>query len=168
MGVLNTTPGTAVAGTTLTAAFWNAEVRDALTNLQSAWTSYTPALTASTTNPTLGTGSSVGGAYHQFGKTVFGTANVTFGTSGVVVGSGRYAISLPVAASTTFVVVGEGFYTDASGPTTFLFICRLLTSTTFAMYLDNQTAGVFGVGSAAPVVPAASDSMNLKFHYQAA
>lgn len=157
-----------MVGETVTAAELNAEIRDALTNLQSAWTSYTPALTASTTNPTLGTGSSVGGAYQQFGKTVFGTANVTFGTSGVVVGSGRYAISLPVAASTTFLAVGEGYYTDSSGPTTFLFVCRLLTSTTFAMYLDNQTAGVFGVGSAAPVVPAASDSMNLKFHYQAA
>lgn len=134
------------------------------------WTAWVPAITASTTNPTLGTGSSVGGNYQylQTLKTVIATANVTFGTSGVAVGSGRYAISLPVAAATTYLVVGSGFYTDASGPTTFHFDCRLLSSTTFAMYLDNQTAGVFGVGSGAPVVPAASDSMNLMLTYQAA
>lgn len=64
-----------------------------------AWNSYTPALTAATTNPTLGTGASATGTYIQIGKTVHFRAVIKFGTSGVAAGSGTYQISLPVTAA---------------------------------------------------------------------
>lgn len=63
-----------------------------------AWTSYTPTLTATTTNPTLGTGSVRTGSYTQEGKKVTYRGTVKFGTSGVAAGSGFYEVSLPVAA----------------------------------------------------------------------
>lgn len=57
---------------------------------------FTPALTATTTNPTLGTGSAVGGGYSRVGDRVEGEAFIAFGTSGVNAGSGNYRVSLPI------------------------------------------------------------------------
>ena len=42
-----TTPGTAVAGDVLTAAFWNAQVRDQMTEvapIMNAWTTFSPTI----------------------------------------------------------------------------------------------------------------------------
>lgn len=166
---LNTTPRTWVAGEIVTATEMNTEVRDAVTGIQAAWTSYTPALTASTTNPTLGSGSQQTGAYLQMGKTIFAQGHIAFGSSGVAAGSGRYSISIPVAAtgSSSF-AAGIGIFQDASGTETWAFMPRVFTSTTFLMYLDQQVAGTLGIGSAAPVVPAASDSFDFLVIYQAA
>jgi hypothetical protein len=61
---------------------------------------YTPALTAPTTNPTLGSGSSVVGRYVRGGRMVTVWVRIGFGSSGVSAGSGQYTVSLPVAAST--------------------------------------------------------------------
>lgn len=65
--------------------------------LHSGWTSYTPLLTASTTNPTLGTGSLATGAYALWGDAVYYLFRFRFGT-GAAAGSGTYRVSLPVAA----------------------------------------------------------------------
>lgn len=63
-------------------------------------TSYTPALTASTTNPTLGSGSKAVGWYvYGPGPSVTYSFFVKFGTAGVAAGSGQYFISLPVTAA---------------------------------------------------------------------
>ena len=70
------------------------------------WTSWTPALTAATTNPTLGTGSSIAGRYCQIGKLVIASFTIQFGTSGTNAGSGEYRLSLPVAADTTNLTAG--------------------------------------------------------------
>lgn len=59
------------------------------------WTSYTPVLTATTTNPTLGSGSSQVGAYTAIGKIIVGYGTITFGTSGVNAGSGEYQVTFP-------------------------------------------------------------------------
>lgn len=56
---------------------------------------YTPALTALTTNPTLGAGSSQLGSYSLSGKIMTGAFFVAFGTSGSAIGSGAYMVSLP-------------------------------------------------------------------------
>lgn len=62
--------------------------------------SYTPVLLASTTNPTLGTGSAIAGRYWLDPITgrVWGHLWVKFGTSGVTAGNGVYRITLPVPA----------------------------------------------------------------------
>lgn len=62
---------------------------------------YTPALTATTTNPTLGTASVQSGRYFQIGKFVIANFAIKFGTAGAVAGSGAYRISLPVPCTTT-------------------------------------------------------------------
>lgn len=62
------------------------------------WPTYNPALTGSTTNPTLGSGSMVEGAYFREGRMVHVRGTVKFGSSGVNAGSGIYNVSLPIAA----------------------------------------------------------------------
>jgi hypothetical protein len=64
----------------------------------SAWTTWTPTLTAVTTNPSVGTGATRTGAYFQVGKMVTARGTVRFGTSGSSAGSGIYEVSLPVTA----------------------------------------------------------------------
>lgn len=84
-----------------------------LNNFFGAWTAYTPALTAETTNPTLGTGASITGSYLKVGKTVFYRIRIVAG-SGVAAGNGTYYFSLPFAvAATQFDSPGFGWaYAD--------------------------------------------------------
>jgi hypothetical protein len=117
-----TTPGTAVAGDVLTAAFWNSNVRDNLNEVApffAAWTSFTPALKGSTTNPVLGTGSSATGSYLKIGRLLIVTANITFGTSGVTNGSGIILMDLPASLTlstmSTSSAIGSAALLDNSG-----------------------------------------------------
>ena len=96
---LNTTAATWVTGTVVTAAQLNLEVRDAINGIQAAWSTYTPALTASTANPTLGTGATQLGRYWQVGKSITCHGKIVFGASGSAAGTGTYQIRLPVAAN---------------------------------------------------------------------
>lgn len=65
---------------------------------------YTPALSASTTPPTLGDGSSQSGAWQRNGHLITGWASIQFGTSGVSAGSGAYIVSLPFDADVSTMV----------------------------------------------------------------
>lgn len=62
------------------------------------WTSWTPAVTAVTTDPSLGSGGFLNttGAYIKIGKTVMGWATIIAGNTSVTAGSGNYMFSLPV------------------------------------------------------------------------
>ena len=138
-----------------------------------AWTSYTPVLTAATTNPTLGTGSTQSGYYSQIGKFVFYRFYIAFGTSGTNAGSGSYRISLPVNAATT----------GGAGPTTLgsLFIFDSSTSNAYtglmgnvsnATYLSDiyyaQGAALAAVSHNTPFAWAASDQIRGFIVYEAA
>ena len=141
---------TNVAGTTITASWGNANVRDQvvtpftdstarssaisvpvagmLSSLTttgrldiyngSSWsavvspvfgsaTSWTPTLTGSVTNPTLGTGSAQNGGYWRMGRLIVAYGRVLFGTSGAAAGSGNLQLSVPVniagGASSAFI-----------------------------------------------------------------
>ena len=73
-----------------------------LTTAASAtWTSYTPTLTAVTTDPVLGTGGTAVGAYIKIDKIVHFRAQVTFGGASRSAGSGQYRIALPVASTSS-------------------------------------------------------------------
>lgn len=166
---VNNTPRTWVVGETATAANMNAEIRDPLTGIQAAWDTYTPALTATTTNSTLGTGSSAAGTFIRYGKSIRGTAEIVFGSSGVAAGSGSYGVSLPAAATAAGVsagrVVGYGVFFDSSTGNFYHVIVTLSASATVArMVLDG--AGV--ITNAAPVVSAANDQIRIHFDYEAA
>lgn len=69
---------------------------------------YTPSLTAATSNPVLGTGGSTAGRFILIGKLLFVQMSVTFGTSGVSEGSGTYLLSLPVSITTAATNRGFG------------------------------------------------------------
>lgn len=75
-----------------------------LTWTSTAWTSYTPTVTATT-----GTFTSVSatGFYKQLGKTIIGRAAVTVTTIGTA--AGRMKVTLPVASLNTAMAIGSGF-----------------------------------------------------------
>lgn len=141
--MLNSTPRTWAAGETVTAAELNAEIRDAFTNLQAGWTSWTPTLTAASTNPSLGTGSSLG-VYSRIGKTVYYRGRVLFG-SGATFGSGTYSISLPVASSGSTLLVGSGLIIQG---TFYNFQSLASGASTFSMYAHGASS------AASPTAPA--------------
>lgn len=165
------TPHTFTVGEVVTAATMNA-VRDFMTGVTSGFDgSYTPVLSASTTAPTLGSGSSVVGEYTQDGLhgRVQGHADITAGTSGTTVGSGAYLLNLPVAAITTAVVVGHGYFFDASTTTTYDVTLRLVTSTSVRLYFTGNSSGSLGAGSATvPGTLGINDQLRTWFDYIAA
>lgn len=166
---LNTTPRTWVTGETVTAAELNTEIRDALTGIQAAWTSYVPTLTASTTNPTLGTGGSATGSYIQWGKTIIGQGRILFGST-MTAGSGTYKIALPVTANPGVeTAVGVAYLFDSSGSTIFFSQMRFLAAdsgTTARLF--GATTSPYDATNALPWVWAANDAITFQFNYQAA
>lgn len=134
--------------------------------LGSGISSYTPVVTAPTTSPTLGTGSSVAGSYYTLGPWVIGTFDIAFGTSGVVVGSGVYEISLPIAAvaggASAGTNAGSGEFVDASPLTTYTGVLSFQSTTTVRLHYSG---GSTGLSSGAPVAPAANDKIHGTFMY---
>ena len=137
------------------------------------WTSFTPVLTATVTNPTLGTGSSVAGQYARVQNLIIYQFRITFGTSGVVAGSGNYKISIPITAQST-----SAFHSSQLGQTTFFdssanvnyFANAWLESTTNLSLLYQVTFNglLVNISATAPVVPAANDEINGLVIYRAA
>ena len=148
--------------------------------LQGAYASYTPALTAFSSNPTLGTGSSTTGFYKRLGHRVVGKAIVTFGASGSSAGSGYYGLSLPVQPANKIQPLGVGFALDQSDSYRFL-VCTAAVipslwaaATSKAVLLVSNPAGEgMGtgnnpVGAAAPWTWAENDQIAVTFEYEAA
>ena len=138
-----------------------------------AWSAYTPALTAATTNPTLGTGGAVeaSGRYEQIGKTVRFQVVIRFGTSGVSTGNGNYRISLPVPARATtlggasaLVIDGTGYVQDDSAGVFYHVVLEMLTTSTVQLIRDGSGA----VSNTAPFAFGASDSFRISGTYEAA
>lgn len=99
-----TTPRTYTVGELLTAADMNLYQRDnfeAVLPYGTTVQTYTPTLTASTTNPTLGSGAVQSGAYYRTGRMAEVWVRIRFGTSGTAAGAGTYFVSLPISADTT-------------------------------------------------------------------
>lgn len=138
---------------------------------------YVPVLTAATTNPTLGSGSTAAGWWKRLDEMIFGEAQIRFGTSGVVAGSGTYAVSLPFAANTSFEVasgslgigstIGGGAIRDNSAVTagSRQLVIVLASTTTVLLGIGDGTA--LAVTDAVPFVWAASDGISINFAYQA-
>lgn len=104
-----------------------------------ALSSYTPSLTATSSNPTLGTGSSVSGRYMRLGDIVFFQVLIVFGT-GASAGSGFYEISYPVASSGPNFPVGSGWLVDSSTSNTYVVTCD--GSSTGGIRMRSQTGGL--------------------------
>lgn len=135
---------------------------DIIAGWGAAATSYTPALTASTTNPTLGTGGSAVGKYSVVGNALVADIQIAFGTSGAAAGSGTYAISLPLSVSSGISgLIGFGHIKAAGVYTPVQLIWA--TATTFNIYYITLAVGgaLTAVTNAAPGVWTNNDIMRL-------
>lgn len=147
-------------GQVLTAATMN--------SIGAAWETYTPVLTASVTNPTLGSGSTTQGAYTRINKLVIGMAYFAFGTSGVAAGSGDYFVSLPITSvASSALNRGHAWLYDASAATGWIAINQVSTTTTLQMYKATGDATI-AIGAANPFTWATNDQLRMLFTYEAA
>lgn len=62
-----------------------------------SWTTYTPIVTGSITNPNMGDDGTVEGRYTYVGATIFGEIRIIAGTTNFNRGEGTYQITLPTA-----------------------------------------------------------------------
>lgn len=173
MGVYTGTgPTSPTVGGAISAAAFGVPSASELQALASAWTAYTPALTATTTNPTLGTGAIQTGRYTQIGKFCVVRAQVTMGTSGFVAGSGSYLISLPVTPQVgAFSVVGTGWFFDSSATTYTPVIARTNSTGLLIEFIYPATwpnGAATNISATTPVVPAASDQLGFNITLEVA
>ena len=149
------------------------------TQLVGAYTSYTPTLTASTTSPTLGTGSSATGYYKQIGRMVHGYASIVWGSSGTAAGSGYYGLLLPVEPANRDQAIGPGYLLDYDDQVRFVVASAVVAvdlwaaATKKALIVTTNVAGEgFStgdnpVGAATPWAWSANDKILLNFSYEA-
>lgn len=128
---------------------------------------WVPILTASVTNPTLGTGSTVDGRYGQNGKEIQGFASITFGSSGVAAGSGEYRVVLPVAPRVESMnrVVGSGLLYDSSAAQSRNVTVFIPAGANYVRFLSEAVSTV--VSNASPWTWAANDEIAFSFSYEA-
>jgi hypothetical protein len=136
------------------------------------WNSFTPVLTASTTNPTLGSGSSAVGEWRYLdnGDWIVYQGKITFGTSGVGAGSGTYRISLPKTTGSfgASPIFGKALMSDSSstGNMNANMICDTAGVSFLTVYITQVASG--GANFATNTFPwvwAASDSITWSIMY---
>jgi len=132
--------------------------------------SWTPVLTATSTNPTLGTGSAQEGQWLRHGRMVTVWARIRFGTSGVNAGSGVYIVSLPVAAAAALAAstsagagqsIGVGGFRDDSTTSNNQSLAVQLRTTTTVQFTHSLGA----VQNNSPITFAASDVITFTASY---
>ena len=137
----------------------------------SPWTTYTPSLYGSITNPNLGNGS-ITGRYMNVGATIFGEIRIIAGTSGFSRGSGTYTVSLPAAGiSENYQPVGQVVMRD-EGPGVTYFGTAIFNSNVnnrIELYIHSQVAtfdeGV-AVTESTPFLYSANDKILIQFTYE--
>lgn len=143
------------------------------------WISFTPTLTATTTDPVLGTSPTRVGYYTQVGKNVLYRFLIVFGTGATVAaGNGTYRISTPIAASanltsglTPLYFQGRGRFGDSSANVSAHVDIQVVASQSYMQFAYTAThpTGTFtAVTNAAPWTWAASDFMTGQVIYEAA
>lgn len=130
------------AGDTTTLPTNLATYRDALKALSEAWTTYNPAWTATTTNPTIGNGT-ITGKYAQINKLVVWRFIITCGST-TTFGSGSYLVSLPVACHADYVqndsLNGNGATAQSGASAYSLGLVRYTTSSVVYFSTPSGTA----------------------------
>ena len=155
---------TAVAGSVLTSAFWNTNVRDnslELAPLALPWTAYTPTYT----NITIGNGT-VTARYLQTGKTVTGGVLIVFGSTTSI--TGDCSISLPVQEKNSYLIWGSVNYQIAAtfrlgvfeGAAQKMYLRVVNASGTYATYTN--------LSSTVPATWASGSQIAATFVYEAA
>ena len=147
-----TTPGTAVAGDVLTAAFWNLQVRDNFNDHESRFKSYGTAVTK--TSNTNSTATTFAAASNVF------ASNLTFvadGTSSYVVEFNSPLVYINSAAQVVVSLGNSGTELGIMGlavlgtNTGIPFNCRFLWTPTAATYVLNMRFYLSGAGPTATI-----------------
>ncbi len=135
------------------------------------WTTYTPLLVGSTTNPTIGNGT-LQGRYVSIGATVIGEIQIIAGTVGFNRGAGTYTVSLPTnAVFEQYQPVGQVVMRD-EGPGITYFGTAIFTNQAnrIELFMHSQSAQ-FDEGSAvtdsSPFLFSANDKILIHFQYEA-
>lgn len=117
-----------------------------------AWTAYAATLTASVTNPNLGTTGFIAAAYTKTGRTINWRFLAQTGGTGIAVGSGTYSVLLPVApaASGGDTIVGSGWVYGVVGFKLFIADTQGTVGTRMIISATNagldHTSGMNSVG----------------------
>lgn len=168
---LNTTPRTFVTGELETAAIFNAELRDALTGIQSAWTSFTPTWSVSSgTAPAIGNGT-LSAAYQQIGKTILFRISLTAGSTTTFGSGGQFRFSLPVNPLSTTRLTFATDYFDSSVPSAFSGTTTWdSVNSVVALNATPTTAGNAnrGVTASVPMTWATGDIITINGAYESA
>ena len=135
------------------------------------WTTYTPLLTASTTNPVIGNGS-ITGRYVSIGATIIGEIRIIAGTVGFNRGLGAYSVSLPTAAVfENFQPVGQVVVRD-EGPGLNYFGTAIFTggfNDKVQLFMHSQTATFdegIAVTDSLPFIFSANDKILIQLTYE--
>jgi hypothetical protein len=135
---------------------------------------YTPALTATTTNPNLGADGTAAGLWARIGPNVIqGEARFLFSGAGVSAGSGAFEISLPApadlslhATSTTpsgASIVGSGYITDADTAANASSTMPYLIAASRVRI--SRQGSLSGVAATLPFTWATGDRISIQFSY---
>jgi hypothetical protein len=132
-----------------------------------AWTTYTPTLTATTTNPTLGTGSIANGWYKRLdNKTVIVKVLIVFG-SGMTPGSGTYDISMPFARAQNDPSGLSGMIQEATGThNRIVSALAASASNTTVRLMASASGDAVTVSDSQPWVWAANDFISFTYIYE--
>jgi hypothetical protein len=160
----------------------NSELEDAYAGLcltSHALGTYVPILTASTTNPGLGTGGTLKGFYYRIFDEIWSWGEFTFGTSAFA-GVGTYTITLPFRAKTLLniggalsncpVVIGNGQAYDVSVPGAggrqpVLAVLKTVDTIVFGLRLGTAGASRF-ITDLTPYTQAVGDGIMWAVRYQ--
>lgn len=141
---------------------------------------FTPTLIGSSSDPTLGTGSTAAGYYRTDGQRVWGYASVAFGSSGSDAGSGFYGFSLPVEPYNRTQSIGAGYLVDQSDNARLVLAQAVIIPELFATNLSRAVFVISNAeghgfldgnnpaGAACPFAWSANDSITISFDYEAA
>lgn len=152
-----------VANTVLTAAQLN--------GIGEAFTSFTPAWTATTTNPAIGNGT-LTGAYTQVNKLVYAQYTLIIGST-TTFGLGDYRFSFPVTAKNLnnfSAIFSSCFMFDSNlGQMYSATASMVSTGTVFRLNtFPNSTQNVTVFSTTAPFVLAVNDEIYISIVYEAA
>lgn len=122
---------------------------------------YTPTLTATGSNPTLGTGGFASGTFSvDAAGWVSAKGRVVFGSSGTAAGSGTYAIALPVACDANYPIGLVHLYYPGLGQ----YIRTVWSASASTAYFVDDSVGP--VTAASPHAPAANAYFVFELHYK--
>lgn len=131
-------------------------------------TAYTPALTATVTDPVLGTGAITLGRYATVNKVCFVQGVIIFGTSGVSAGVGNYRISLPLAGTGGEGSIGVGRIRDASAGYVAYVLELQFDGTTQRAAMNYGSGAALLVGATVPITFSTSDQIFFNLTYELA